>query len=211
MRQQNYSRQPQNHAREIKQTQVPLGISLVFYSLVLKTLLFIILFLVPFTRNLSLIVFVLFSFLILATIASIMAIVGKVLCFTAPKRMPGKGVIYVSIGFDLLSISLSVLERFIDLPKAITDLNGTITAIAFITFLIFLKQVAEYINKPNLGKEAEQILLVGIGLIVSSILAVFLPSILGLIFLILVVALFLVGLIRYYKLLSDLSNALQLL
>ncbi|CAN1213267.1 DUF308 domain-containing protein [Tumidithrix helvetica PCC 7403] len=206
MRQQNNSRQNPNPARQLKQTKVPMGISLLYYSLALTVLSIIILIISPFTGNLGLVALVAIAFVIALAIAQIMAIVGKLFCLTAPDRMTGKETIYISVVFDVISIIIGGLSYFIELPKIVSDFQTTISAIAYVSFLIFLKQVAEFIHKNNLAKDAEGILLIGIGLIVSLGLAVFFP-----ILAVLTLVLFLVGVIRYYKLLLNLSEAMQIL
>jgi hypothetical protein len=43
--------------------------------------------------------------IIASVVAQVMAIVGKLLCLTAPERMTGKETIYISVMFDLISIN----------------------------------------------------------------------------------------------------------
>jgi hypothetical protein len=133
-----------------------------------------------------------------------MAVVGKLLCLTAPERMAGKATIYISVIFDLISIIITVLDHIVDLPQIVSDLQTMISAIAYVSFLIFLKQVAEFINKNNLAKDTEGVLLIGIGLVVSLGLARIFPIIA-----LLSLLLFLIWVIRYYKLLMNLSEAMQ--
>jgi hypothetical protein len=204
MRQQNNSRQNTNPARQLKQTKVPTGISLLYYSLALTTLSLIILIIVPFTRNLGLIAVVAIGVVIAFVVAQVMAVVGKLLCLTAPERMAGKATIYISVIFDLISIIITVLDHIVDLPQIVSDLQTMISAIAYVSFLIFLKQVAEFINKNNLAKDTEGVLLIGIGLVVSLGLARIFPIIA-----LLSLLLFLIWVIRYYKLLMNLSEAMQ--
>ena len=204
MRKQNNSRQNTNPARQLKQTKVPTGISLLYYSLVLNTLSLIILIITPFTANIRLITVVVIGVLIAFLVAQVMAVVGKLLCLTAPDRMTGKATIYISVFFDLIAIIITVLGQFYQVPKIVSDLQTTISAIAYVSFLIFLKQIAEFIQKNNLAKDAEGILLVGIGLVISLGLTMIFPLLA-----LLTLLLFLIGVIRYYKLLMNLSEAMQ--
>ncbi|PZV14544.1 MAG: hypothetical protein DCF20_12935 [Pseudanabaena sp.] len=198
------SRQNINPAKQLKQTKVPTGISLLFASLALTTLSLILLIIAPFTGNSGLIAVVVFGVLIAFVLAQLMAVVGKLLCLTAPKEMAGRATIYISVIFDLISISINVLNRISTLPKIVSDLQTMIAAIAYVSFLLFLKQVAEFIHKNNLAKDAEGILLIGIGLIVTLGLATIFP-----ILALLTLLFFLIGVIRYYKLLMNLSEAMQ--
>jgi hypothetical protein len=106
--------------------------------------------------------------------------------------------------FDLISIIIAYFQGIGAFSRNGAGLQTIISAIAYVSFLIFLKQVAEFINKNNLAKDAEGVLLIGIGLVVSLGLARIFPIIA-----LLSLLLFLIWVIRYYKLLMNLSEAMQ--
>lgn len=204
MRQQNNSRQNTNPARQLKQTKVPRGISFLYYSLALTILSVIILIITPFAGSLAFLFFGVVGTIIASVVAQIMAIVGKLFCLTAPERMTGKETIYISVMFDLISIIIAYFQGIGAFSPNGAGLQTIISAIAYVSFLIFLKQVAEFINKNNLAKDAEGVLLIGIGLVVSLGLATIFPIIA-----LLSLLLFLIWVISYYKLLMNLSEAMQ--
>jgi hypothetical protein len=204
MRQQNNSRQNTNPARQLKQTKVPRGISFLYYSLALTILSVIILIITPFAGSLVFLLVGVIGTVIAFLVAQVMAIVGKLLCLTAPERMAGKATIYISVMFDLISIIIAYFQGIGAFPQNGAGLQTIISAIAYVSFLIFLKQVAEFIHKNNLAKDAEGVLLIGIGLVVSLGLATIFPFIA-----LLSLLLFLIWVIRYYKLLMNLSEAMQ--
>jgi hypothetical protein len=204
MRQQNNSRQNTNPARQLKQTKVPTGISLLYYSLALTTLSIIILIITPFAGSLAFLFIGVIGTIIASVVAQIMAIVGKLFCLTAPERMTGKETIYISVMFDLVSIIIAYFQGIGAFSQNGAGLQTIISAIAYVSFLIFLKQVAEFIHKNNLAKDAEGVLLIGIGLVVSLGLATIFPIIA-----LLSLLLFLIWVIRYYKLLMNLSEAMR--
>ena len=204
MRQQNNSRQNTNPARQLKQTKVPRGISFLYYSLALTILSVIILIITHFAGSLVFLFVGVIGTIIASVVAQVMAIVGKLLCLTAPERMTGKETIYISVMFDLISIIIAYFQGIGAFSRNGAGLQTIISAIAYVSFLIFLKQVAEFINKNNLAKNAEGVLLIGIGLVVSLGLARIFPIIA-----LLSLLLFLIWVIRYYKLLMNLSEAMQ--
>ncbi|MCL1495036.1 MAG: hypothetical protein M1G31_30465 [Pseudanabaena sp. Salubria-1] len=204
MRQQNNSRQNTNPARQLKQTKVPRGISFLYYSLALTILSVIILIITPFAGSLAFLFIGVVGTIIASVVAQIMAIVGKLFCLTAPERMTGKETIYISVMFDLISIIIAYFQGIGAFSPNGAGLQTIISAIAYVSFLIFLKQVAEFIHKNNLAKDAEGVLLIGIGLVVSLGLATIFPIIA-----LLSLLLFLIWVIRYYKLLMNLSEAMQ--
>ncbi|MCX5933871.1 MAG: hypothetical protein NTU99_03655 [Pseudanabaena sp. LacPavin_0818_WC45_MAG_42_6] len=204
MRQQNNSRQNTNPARQLKQTKVPRGISFLYYSLALTILSVIILIITPFAGSLAFLFIGVVGTIIASVVAQIMAIVGKLFCLTAPERMTGKETIYISVMFDLISIIIAYFQGIGAFSPNGAGLQTIISAIAYVSFLIFLKQVAEFIHKNNLAKDAEGVLLIGIGLVVSLGLARIFPIIA-----LLTLLLFLIWVIRYYKLLMNLSEAMQ--
>jgi hypothetical protein len=204
MRQQNNSRQNTNPARQLKQTKVPTGISLLYYSLALTTLSIIILIITRFAGSLVFLFVGVIGTIIAFVVAQIMAIVGKLFCLTAPERMTGKETIYISVMFDLISIIIAYFQRIEAFSPNGAGLQTIISAIAYVSFLIFLKQVAEFIHKNNLAKDAEVVLLIGIGMIVTMGLTTIFPIIA-----LLTLLLFLIWVIRYYKLLMNLSEAMR--
>lgn len=204
MRQQNNSRQNTNPARQLKQTKVPRGISFLYYSLALTILSVIILIITPFAGSLAFLFIGVVGTIIASVVAQIMAIVGKLFCLTAPERMTGKETIYISVMFDLISIIIAYFQGIGAFSPNGAGLQTIISAIAYVSFLIFLKQVAEFIHKNNLAKDAEGVLLIGIGLVVSLGLATIFPIIA-----LLSLLLFLIWVIRYYMLLMNLSEAMQ--
>jgi hypothetical protein len=196
----------------LQATQVPLGISLVYYSLVLMLLAIIGIFLTPFLLSgnplLAVRAIVGLGFLIIG--ASVLSLLGTGLCLTAPNEMPGKEFIYFAVALDAAAVLINVASQFTTLPRLIVALPNLLAITGFVCFLVFLKHIGGFMRNSTLTGQAAGALILGIALVIVMVLAVasvfvmppavaplrLLGAILGL-----------VGFLRYARLLHDLKHS----
>lgn len=196
----------------LQATQVPLGISLVYYSLVLMLLAIIGIFLLPFllSGNPLLAVRAIVGLGVLIIVASVLSLVGTGLCLTAPNEMPGKEAIYFSVALDAAAILINVASYFTTLPRLVVALPNLLGIAGFVSFLVFLWHVGGFIRNNELVSQAEGALHLGIALVVVMILSVisaFVMPMAGALLGLLGLILGLVGFLRYARLLHDLKQA----
>lgn len=193
-------------------TQVPLGISLVYYSLALMLLAIIGIFLSPFLLSVNpmLAVRAIIGLGFLILVASVLSLVGTGLCLTAPNEMAGKGAIHLAVALNVAAILICVAGYFTTLPRLIVASPNLLSIAGFVCFLVFLMHVGSFIRNDELTSRAEGLLNLGIALVVVMVLMVgsvaVMPmagALLGLLALILGT----VGFLRYARLLHDLKQA----
>ena len=196
----------------LQATQVPLGISLVYYSLALMLLAIIGIFLSSFLLSgnplLAVRAIVGLGFLIL--LASVLSLVGTGLCLTAPNEMPGKETIYFTIALDVAALLINVASHFTTLPRLIVALPNLLAITGFVCFLVFLKHVGGFLRNNELTSQAEGTLNLGIALVVVmvlSVVSIFVMPLAGALLGLLGAILGLVGFLRYARLLHDLNQA----
>lgn len=196
----------------LQATQVPLGISLVYYSLALMLLAIIGVFLTPFvlSGNPMLAVRAIAGLGLLIIVASALSLVGTGLCLTAPNEMPGKEAIYFAVGLDAAAILINVASHFTTLPRLIVAMPNLLAIAGFVSFLAFLKHVGGFMRNNELTRQAEGALNLGIALVVVmvlSVISVFVMPLAGALLGLLGAILGLVGFLRYARLLHDLKQA----
>lgn len=196
----------------LRATQVPLGISLVYYSLALMLLAIIGIFVAPIalSGNLVLAVRVIVALGFLIIVGSLLSLIGTGLCLTAPDEMPGKGAIFFACALNAAAVLINVVSHFTTLSRWIVAWPNLLAITGFVCFLMFLKEVAEFMGNSELTSQAEGALNLGIALIVVmvlSIVSVFVMPLAGMLLALLGAILGLVGFLRYARLLHDLRQA----
>lgn len=196
----------------LQATQVPLGISLVYYSLALMLLAIIGIFLAPFalSGNPLLAVRAIVGLGLLIIVASVLSLVGTGLCLTAPNEMPGKAAIYFAVALNAAAILINVAGHFTTLPRLVVAIPNLLAIAGFVSFLVFLEHVGRFMCNSALTSQAEGALNLGLALVVVMILSVisaFVMPMAGALLGLLGVILGLVGFLRYARLLHDLKQA----
>ena len=196
----------------LQANQVPLGISLVYYSIALMLLAIIGMFLSPFllSGNPPLVVRAIVGLGFLIIVGSVLSLVGTGLCLTAPNEMPGKEAIYFAVAFDAAALLINVASHFTTLPRLIVALPNLLAITGFVCFLVFLKHVGSYMGNNAIASQAEGALNLGIALVVVmvlSVVSVFVMPVAGALLGLLGAILGLVGFLRYARLLHDLKQA----
>jgi hypothetical protein len=103
-------------------------------------------------------------------IVPLLGLVGSILCMWVPARSGAKGLIIASLVLDVISIPLSILLNLLSvLPGsvAVAAALGTIPAfvlafVAWALFMLFLRQLCNYLDEVPMGDEAMAILMRGI-------------------------------------------------
>jgi len=205
---------------------VPLGISCVYFGFLGFVFLIIVTFVLgllarsdPLTVYSALRVIV-----VLLTIANIVTTIGKVLCLTAPSRMPGKAFIYVAAGIDVTALSIGIARFFMYLPPVLVSSVNLIAVIALVCFVLFLKQLGHFMRDSEVADRAAGVLYLGISTVVLWLFILILgvfgiagvgarPNLaVALVILLMSLSLLVVailGVVRYALLLSACRNALE--
>jgi hypothetical protein len=143
--------------------------------------------------------------------AFIMIIVGTLMCLATPEETGAKGLIIASVALYAVGICLSILGSLTESPVA--QSAGTLASLGGnITFLLFLKQLSQFIGAIQLVEKAKLLLIllgITIGLqLIMVVVALAGSAAIGLLALaILVIGL--VSLFMYLGLLNSLSKAIQ--
>lgn len=198
--------------KSLQATRVPLGISLVYYSVELTLLAIVGSFVLPFVLpgNPMLAVRAIVGLGVMIIVASVLSLVGTALCLTAPNEMHDKEFIYFAVALDAAAFLINVAGHFTTLPWLIVALPNLLMITGFVCFLVFLKHVGRFMCNNALTSQAEGALNVGIVLVVVMVLFVVsvfvMPKARALLSL-LAAILGLVGFLRYARLLHDLKQA----
>lgn len=126
------------------------------------------------------------------------------MCLDCPEDFSGKKLIYGAVIFDLIVLAITALSWFTTLPPLAETLSQLSNLAATILFLVFLKQVAQYINDAKSKRRAENVLKLGLGVFVTMLLGIFLPPLF-----LLAVLLLMIGFLIYVMLLISLRESLQ--
>ncbi len=197
----------------LRATQVPLGISLVYYSLALMLLAIIGIFGSPLfllSVNPMLVVRAIIGFGFLILVASVLSLVGTGLCLTAPNKMAGKGAIHLAVALNVAAVLICVASQFTTLPRWIVASSNLPAIAGFVCFLVFLMHVGSFIRNDELTSRAEGLLNLGITLVAVMVLMAASASVMpmaGALLGLLTFILGAVGFLRYARLLHDLKQA----
>ena len=200
----------------LRLSKVPLGISLMFYSLELAALAGIPIFVMPVVRLAygvipSLLTPVMHGLPILLLVAGILGFVGKALCLTAPTEMRGRHAIYLAVILEVLATSVFVTSKFVTVPKLVAGSSSLLAIAALACFLLFLEELGRFLHDDDLASRSAELLKLGIVFVANVVLmlvcAVAIPVaafVLG----IGVIYFGLLGVIRYARLLLDFKRKL---
>jgi hypothetical protein len=143
--------------------------------------------------------------------AFIMIIVGTLMCLATPEESGAKGLIVASVALYAVGFCLSLVGQFAE--NQLAQGAGTLASIGGnIAFLLFLKQLSQFIGATELAERAKLLLIllvVTIGLQLISVVAVLAgAAAIGILALVAIV-IGLVSLVLYLRLLNGLRQAIQ--
>jgi hypothetical protein len=91
-------------------------------------------------------------------VALALHIAGGLFCLATPRASGAQEMIYVSVGATLAGLLIRVGVSFNAIDDFAQVLEGILKVIAGITFLIFLRQLAKFVARLDLGRRAMSIL-----------------------------------------------------
>ena len=158
----------------------------------------------------------LFGLLLLGFAANILTTVGKLMCLTAPSQMSGRWSISLSASIDVLALVMGVAGHFRFLSPFILAASKLIPIIGFLFFLLFLKQLGDFLGERDISERATGVAAVGIGIVVlwlAMILQLFVfpmraAMVVGLLIGVILLIVGIIGVIRYLRLLTACRYAL---
>jgi hypothetical protein len=143
--------------------------------------------------------------------AFIMIIVGTLMCLATPEETGAKGLIVASVALYAVGFCLSLVGAFTE--SQLAQSAGTLASLGGnITFLLFLKQLSQFIGATELVERAKLLLILlgaTIGLqLISLVVALAGTAAIGILALA-VIVIGLISLILYLRLLNSLRQAIQ--
>lgn len=113
--------------------------------------------------------FLLASFPVLMLLAILLDTIGRFLCLAMPAdQSGGKPIIYVSVGFSLLALAISALQlgnlffSLVQLPQVVAQLQTPLALVGSVLFVLFLRNLAQYIQRPDLAVRAITVVILGV-------------------------------------------------
>ncbi len=191
---------------------VKTGITLIYWGIVILLLAIISGILVPFiVKDLETFVRLMMVLGVVVILANIITIVGKVMCLGAPQETGAREFIIAAVVADGLSLLISLAGLFQQLPSYAPQVANLLSMAGFVLFMLFLKQVAIFIQRDDLAQAAASVLTLGIILIVTAILTGLLAFVAPVLVLITGLVMLVVGIlfvIRYVGLIAKMKDAI---
>ena len=113
---------------------------------------------------------------VLMLLAILLDTIGRLLCLAMPADQSGtRPIIYVSLAFSLLALAISTLKIgnlffvLVHLPQVVDQLQAPLALLGSVLFVIFLKNLAKYVQKPDLAGRANTVLILGIVTVVAAL------------------------------------------
>ena len=202
----------------LRKTKVRQGIDCVYFGFLLTMAVMFGAFALDwsFRGNLRVLLPGLLGLLLLGFAANILTTAGKLMCLTAPPQMSGKWSISLSASIDILALVVGVAGHFKFLSPFVLAASKLIPVIGFLFFLLFLKQLGEFLGERDISERATGVAAVGIGVVVlwlAMILQLFVfpmraAMVVGLLIGVILLIVGIIGVIRYLRLLTACRYAL---
>ncbi len=147
---------------------------------------------------------------VLMLAAGVMSLVGKLYCLGVPEKTGTKEIILAAVGLDIAGTVLGLARYVAVVPPFVGAVGSLMALVAPVLFLVFLMRLAESINQPALSEQAASVLRIGIGGIITWLLAFVGTLVFPPLALVIIIALplMLIGFIRYVSLLGRMKAAL---
>jgi len=151
--------------------QTGLGLSLVFYGIV--TMLICLLLIVFFSVVAMVAVSPMLLLLLVPAglgilVASILMLIGPIICLAVPEETGAKGLILGSVICQLINLVGSVVNAIAPnlFPPPVLIVLGLCGIAANVLFVLFMKKLSEYIGRLDLAARARNVL-IGVGVVVG--------------------------------------------
>ncbi len=175
-----------------------------------------------------------FAFAAVLIVAGLLNLVGGIFCLATPSETGAQGLIYASVGCQVLSVIINLAATFGAIPadalKTAAYTQQLLALISSVTFVLYLRRLSLFIGRTDLAQRAVTLLILGammigliVVLIVGAVLAVgnaqannaqalgnALAGLGGLTVIVMIslVVLFLVALVKYVNVLGDMKSAI---
>jgi hypothetical protein len=152
----------------IRRTKVPLGVDCVFFGFVLTCLVIFAVFAVTWSNrgNRLQVIPILYWLSLVGLAATVLTAFGKLLCLTAPPQMSGRGSIFVAVGIDVLSLSITVASFVTTVPPLLRGAVNLLAIAGFVCFIVFLQNLGDLLGERDLRERGSGVLKMGIGIVV---------------------------------------------
>ncbi len=100
------------------------------------------------------------AFIGLAVLAGVVLnIVGSVFCLATPEETGAAGMIYASVGAMGLGLLITVSSWLVALPPTMYLVQMVLNLAAGVTFLLFLRKLAQFIGRADFAAKAKSVLI----------------------------------------------------
>jgi hypothetical protein len=116
-------------------------------------------------------------------VASVLHVAGWLLCLSVPRESRAKGLIVTAVILQLIAVVIGFTPRAAGLPRALdavlalADLLVWLAAV--VVFLLFLKRLGRYLNRPEVSEEAQSLMYGVLGLVAFVVMMAALGAYLG--------------------------------
>jgi hypothetical protein len=112
------------------------------------------------------------AFLATAVGSGLLSFVGKLVCLSSSEPARGRGAISIAVACDILGVLLAVVAVVLGLPPVLYLMQPILSLVGFVSFMIYLRELARYLGRPDLARAATVLLQLGIGSVVLIVLGV---------------------------------------
>jgi hypothetical protein len=149
------------------------------------------------------------AFLATAVGSGLLSFVGKLVCLSSSEPARGRGAISIAVACDVLGVLLALVAVVLGLPPVLYLMQPILSLVGFVSFMIYLREAARYLGRPDLARAATVLLQLGIGSVVQIVLGVCTAFIFPLVGLGLIAASLVANIVwvfLYYRLLRGLAG-----
>ena len=186
---------------------VTTGISLIYYGFLLLVATIAVSFVSAFGGRLPP-----FIIVIGASLAGVLTLVGQVLCLTTPREVRATVFIWASVLVSIGHLAASLVTELMRLPAGVGAVINMASLLAPLLFLLYVKRLATYLGRDDLGDGVNKLIALGVILLAASVGSLVVLFIAPWVFVILTVGLLiiaLIGILMYMRILSDLIGTLR--
>ncbi len=91
-------------------------------------------------------------------LGDVLRIVGSLVCLATPREANARGLIFVAAGATILNVLLGIGSAANALPSVLELTKGVPDTIAYVYFLLYLRQLGTFIERQDLADQARSIL-----------------------------------------------------
>ncbi len=144
-------------------------------------------------------------------IGGVLAMLGKVMCLSVPRKTQATELIVGSIVFDVAAVGVRIVQMSADLPPIARSLTGLFSLLGTLCFILFLKRIAEYLGQGEMADRAQSLIGLGAFLFCATLgsgFVILVAPALGALVILAAAVLAIFMFLRYVRLLTDLRGAI---